>query len=132
MKLVITENQVKFLIKEYIQPSEANSDVDSVRTICEGKRGVAFVIGVNIRDYEQIVEMVSECDLDSLKVPNNPHDAYVVFNKDYKNEAKELLEIIINLGGYLKPEAPENITRRIGELLNYDPQEVEKYIRERE
>lgn len=131
MKLIINENQLKFLVNEYINPSEAHNDVESVRLICDGKRGVAYVTAFRLTDYEEIVEMVSECDLDSYKVPNNPNDAYVIFNKDYKDEAKELLSIIVSLGGYLSPEAPEDVTRRIGELLNYEPEEVENFIRKR-
>lgn len=132
MKILINESQLKFLVKEYINPAQAHNDVESVRLICGGERGVAFVTAVRIEDYEQIVELVSDCDLDSMKVPNNSHDAYIIFRKDYKDDARELLDIAIDLGGYLRPDAPEEVTRRIGEILNYDPQEVEKFIRERE
>lgn len=132
MKLQITESQMRFLIKEYIQPSEIHNDVDSVRLICGGERGVAFVTAIRIEEYEQIIELVSECELDSMKVPNNPHEAYIIFRPENKEEARELLDIAIDLGGYLRPDTPEDVTRRIGEILNYDPQEVEKFIRERE
>ena len=131
MKIILKESQVKFLIKEYINPEEAHNDVDSVRLICEGKRGVAFVTASRLNEYEQIVEMVSECELDSFKVPNNIHDAYIVFNENHRDEAKELLDIAISLDGYLSPKAPEDVTRRIGEILNYDPQEVEKFINDK-
>ena len=131
MKLVITESQIRRILREYIKASEAHNDVESVRLICDGKRGVAFVTAYKIEEYEAIAELVSDCDLDSMKVPNNPHDAYIIFNKDYVNEAKELLHIAIALGGYLSPDAPEDVTRKIGHILNYDPQDVEEFINKR-
>lgn len=133
MKIILKENQIKFLIKEYIKPSEVNNVITAVKSICDGRRGVAFISTSYLTDevYEEMLELISECNLNSYEVPKNEHGAYVIFEDEHEDEAKELLEIAVNLGGYLRINAPEEVTRRIGELLNYEPEEVEEFIREK-
>lgn len=127
--MMISEQQMENLIKNYINPHEAYNDVDSVKTVCDGKRGIAFVSEGGISEFEQIVELVSDHDLGSIKVPNSKHDAYVIFNRDFIADAKELAHIAKLNDGYLPSEGDERTIRRIGELLSYDPDEVEQFIR---
>lgn len=131
MKLIITEQQLKFIIIEHIHPMDVDDDYKSVLSICEGKRGVAFIVIDYLSDkkYEKIINLVNKCNLNSVSVPKNPYGAYVVFKDGFEKDAHELRKIAIKYDGFLSPNADENETRRIGELLNYDPEEVERFIK---
>lgn len=132
MKILINESQIAMLV-EYIHPSEAHGTVDAVRTLCDGKRGVAMVSTspkvMSSSDFEKVMEMVSDCDLNSIHIPSNEFDSYFVFVGGYEQQAKRLLQIAEKYGGYLAYNASEEDTREIGELLEYEPEEVEKFIR---
>lgn len=129
MKILITENQYN-LIKETIHPSEVYSDVNSVRTVCDGKRNIAMVAswGTSDRDWDKIQEMVSDNDLDSKKIPSNRHDGYVIFKHGHEKQADRFIEIVERYGGYASSDATDDETREIGKLLEYNPEEIEKFI----
>jgi hypothetical protein len=128
MKILITEEQQK-IINEYIDPSEAHNEVDSVKTLCDEKRGVAFLAGMNITTFRIVAQMICDCKLRHINVPSNPHIAFIVYRKGYEKQAQELLNIAEKYGGYLDAMATEEDSRKIGELLEYDPKEVEGFIK---
>lgn len=128
MKILITEEQ-KNLLNEYINPSEAHEAVDSVQTLCDSKRGVAFLAGMSQGMTKIVGDMILKCNLEFFKVPSNPHVAYIVYRQGYEKEAHHLLHIAEKYGGYLDAMATEEDSRKIGELLEYDPNEVENFIK---
>lgn len=128
MKILINENQLD-IIKEYISPSEADDNIKSVKTLCDGIRGVAFVAGLSSRVANEISDMIYDCNLEVVKVPSNPHDAYIIFKKGHEKQAHNLLSIAEKYGGYLSYRASDEDTRLIGKLLEYDPESVEEFIR---
>lgn len=128
MKILINENQLD-LIKETINPNEAYTEVESVKTICDGKRGVAFVAGLSSEDANKISDMIYDYNLDILKVPSNPHEAYIIFKPEYKDRAKKLLSIAEKYGGYLHHRATDEDTYEIGKLLEYDEESIKEFIR---
>lgn len=130
MKILINENQLD-LIKETINPNEAYTEVESVQTICDGKRGIAFVAGLSNVDANKISDMIYDYNLDILKVPSNPHEAYIIFKPEYKERAKRLLNIAEKYGGYLSHKATLEDTVEIGRLLEYDEDSVQEFVKER-
>ena len=128
MKILISERQER-IIKEFIDPSEAHNEVDSVQTLCDGKRGVAFLAGMSDHVTNIVGDMISRCNLEFFKVPSNPHKAYIVYRQGYEKQAHHLLYIAEKYGGYLDAMATEEDSRKIGELLEYDPNEVENFIK---
>ena len=126
MKILINENQLN-LIKETIRPSEAYDDIGAVRTVCNGKRGLAFITLDSDRTNE-IRMMALDADLHAVHVPSNPHNAFIVYNPKYEKQAHELLKIAEKYDGYLDAYATEEDTREIGRLLEYDPNDVEEFI----
>jgi len=128
MKLIITEGQKK-LILESIHPSEAYTDINAVKTLCQGKRGVCFVAGLSEHEREVIGQMMLTCNLDIIKVPSNPHEAYILYRAGYEENAHRLLHIAEKYGGYLDANAADKDTREIGRLLEYDDNSVEEFIK---
>ena len=127
MKILINENQLR-LIKETINPNEATDEISAVRTICDGKRNIAFIASLTSEDANTISDMIHDFDLDSIRVPSNPHDAYIIFKKGHDMQAKALLDIAEKYNGYLHYNASDEDTREIGRLLEYDPESVEDFI----
>lgn len=130
MKILINENQLG-LIKETINPSEAYTEIESVKTICDGKRGLAFVAGVTNHEANIISDMIYDYNLDIIKVPSNPHEAYIIFKPEYEDRAKKLLSIAEKYGGYLSFKATDEETYEIGKLLEYDEQSIKDFINEK-
>lgn len=131
MKILLNENQFR-LIKESINPSEVTDNIMSVSTLCNGERGVAWVTGISYKEGEIIGNMIIDCDLDSIKVPSNPHDAYIVFDLDHKHDAFKLLKIAEKYGGFLKYNALEEDVREIGRILNYNQESIDDFIQKRD
>lgn len=118
-------------LEEEISRDEALRDVDSVQTLVDGKRGVAFITrgGNSSQDWEAIRNMVDTSDLKTMHVKGNEYDAYIVYVQGYANDATELKNIAEKYGGYLHVEATAAETRRIGELLGYKKDEIDAYIK---
>lgn len=128
MKIIIKEEQLK-VIKEYIDPMEGTTEISSVQTLVDGKRGVCFVASLNSHEANVISDMIYDNNLEIIKVPSNPHEAYIIFKPDYKENAIKLLNIAEKYDGYLAWYAEEDDSREIGRLLEYDPDSVEDFIR---
>lgn len=127
MKIILTENQYK-LLNETIHPSEAYDDVDSVRTICDGKRGVAFVADLNDEQLSIINDLIQNNNLRFIDVPSNPFGAYIIFKPEYEKRAKRLRQIANKHNGFLTVDADENDTYEIGKLLEYDDESIKSFI----
>jgi len=120
-------------LNENIDPSEAYSNIDSIQTIVDGKRNVAFVVekGDTPKNWERVAKMVSDNGLKSVYVKGNPHHAYVVYTPEAEKIAMELKTIAEKYDGYLSSNATAEDTRRIGQLLDYDPEQIELFIKDR-
>ncbi len=117
-------------LREAIKPSEAHGTENSIKTIVDGKRNVGFIsiIGSGLGS-DDFWKLINKHKLKTLKVPSNSYQAYIVYNEDGENQAKELLDIAEKYGGYLSHKATPNDTRRIGQLLGYNELDVESFIR---
>jgi hypothetical protein len=119
-------------ITEEIDPREADYDDNAIQTVVQGKRNLG-VITVDASPYrykfDEFLEKIKTYNLDILHVPSNPHKMYIYYRKGAKKEAEELRDIAEKYGGYLAWFATEEESRRIGQLLNYNKEAVEEYIR---
>lgn len=118
------------ILKEIISASEAYTDVSSIQTIIDGKRGVSFVSkrGTSPKDWETIQKMIADNGLKSMHVKGNPNEAYIVYAQGHANDATELKHVAEKYGGYLSSKATEEDSRRIGQLLGYKDSDIEDYI----
>jgi hypothetical protein len=119
-------------ITEEIDPREADRDDNAIRTVVQGKRNLG-VITVDTSPYRHrfnyFLDMMKAHELELLHVPSNPHKMYIYYKKGAKKEAEELRDIAEKYGGYLAWFATEEESRRIGQILNYNKEAVEEYIR---
>lgn len=118
------------ILREIINASEATTDVGSVQTILDGKRGVAFIskIGNSSQDWDTIQQMIEDNGLKTMYVKGNPNEAYIVYAQGHEKDASELKDIAEKYGGFLRYDATEEDSRRIGQLLNYKESDIEDYI----
>lgn len=116
-------------IKEEIRPEEAHRDPSSVQTVIDGKRDLGFIALTNsIMPEEAFWDAVEKNNLKTLLVPSNPYRAYIFYRPGAEDKAEELKDIAEKYGGFLKHNATEEDTRRIGQLLGYRKEDVEDYI----
>lgn len=127
MKILINESQLD-LIKETIDPSEGYDEISSVKTLCDGKRGIAFVAGLSSEEANEISDMIYDYNLEVIKVPSNPHEAYIIYKPEYEEDAKKLLSIAEKYKGYLHHRATDEDTFEIGRLLGYDEESIKDFI----
>ena len=120
-------------LNENIDPEEAQTNIDSVQTIVDGKRNIAFVVekGDTPKNWERVTQMVADNELKSMYVKGNPHHAYVIYTPEAEKIAMELKTIAEKYNGYLSSNATAEDTRRIGQLLDYDPEQIELFIKDR-
>jgi hypothetical protein len=120
-------------LMEDIDPEEAQTNIDSVQTIVDGKRNIAFVVekGDTPNNWEKVTKMIADNELKSMYVKGNPHHAYVVYTPETEKIAIELKTIAEKYNGYLSSNATAEDTRRIGQLLDYDPEQIELFIKDR-
>lgn len=126
----------KFTI-EKIDPSVAHTDEGSYQTIVNGDRGVGWFSLVK----PEFLSQVLKDNLHYVHVPESEFNAYIVYNKDYKQDAIELLNIAKKYNGFLPACSPcterhlshynadsiETLERdiyRIGQLLGYDDEKI--------
>jgi hypothetical protein len=119
-------------LKEEISAEEAYDDKDSIKTVLNGKRKLGFIVldGLDFPEKD-FWDIINKFDLGIVKVPSNPHRAYVFYVKEAENEANELKDIAEKYNGYLSHKATDEDARRIGQLLGYKAEDIEKYISNR-
>jgi hypothetical protein len=109
-------------ISEEIDAKEAYTEYNSVKTIIDGKRDIAFTTL-----FSPIVSIMIRLNgLKKMKLPQS--DNYIVYRKDVIDKAKELYDIANKYGGFLHYDANEEDSRKIGKLLGYKESDIEKYI----
>lgn len=124
MKILITENQLSKLMME-IRASEGYDVLSSILSVIQGKRGVGFD---SIGYTQKYLLMLVKNGLDFYICPSNEQNV-VFFRPEYEKDAKELLHIAEKYGGYLAWNATEKDARRIGELLGYEKEDIDDYIK---
>lgn len=116
-------------LNETIRASEAHRDEDAIETVISGKRDVGYVTLIgSTMDRDHFWSGVQRGGLKTLRVPSNPFECYVYYRPGAEKEAEELRDIAEKYAGYLAYYATEEDTRRIGELLGYDKQDIEDFI----
>lgn len=115
------KQSIRRVLKEEISAKDAYNEYDSVKTIIDGKRDVAFTTLDNISTKALIF-------MNGLKKIKLQSGNYIVYRKGAEKMAEELLNIANKYGGTLHYDASEEDSRRIGQILNYHPSEIEDYI----
>lgn len=116
---------IKKRLREEISASEAYNDLNSIQTLIDKKRNVAFIGSAN----NLIANTINDNGLLSIAIPRTDDPtAYIVYRQGAGVEANELLKIANKYGGYLSPMASDIEQRRIGQLLGYKRSDVEEYI----
>jgi hypothetical protein len=119
-------------IKEEITPNEAYRDESAIKTVLDGKRNLGFIaLDGSTLPEQTFWDTIKKFNLDVIKVPSNPHKAFIYFVKGHQDEAEELKSIAEKYDGYLSYKATEEDTRRIGELLGYKKEDIDSYINKR-
>ena len=127
MKILITERQYS-VIKEEISASEAYNDSGVIQTMLEGRKNVGLV-----QPTKEELKMLESKGIYAIHVKENPARVplYIIYRRDYKKEAEELYTIMKKYGGYAAFYATQDDTRRIGQLLSYNENDVDEYINQR-
>jgi hypothetical protein len=120
-------------LMEDIDPAEAYTNRDSVQTIIDGKRDVAYVVekGDTPDNWKVVTQMIADNELKSVYVKGNPNHAYIIYKSGAEKTAMELKDIAEKYKGYLASNATAEDTRRIGQLLDYDEDKIEQFIKDR-
>lgn len=127
MKIILTENQIHKILTETIHPSEAYNDFDSIMTVIEGKRGLCSA-HLDRKHVDEFKNYMNNFNLKAIKVPSNPYNLYIIYANGYEDRAKELVKITEKYDGLFHYNATKKDTIRIGELFEYDPEEIKKFI----
>ena len=123
-KIIITEKQYRLIkerISEEIEPEEAYSHPNALKTVVNGKRNVGFYGGATFDDVEAL-------KVSGLKYfPLNINRAYVFYRDGYEEDAMRLASIARRRNGYLPTKTPEE-TYEIGILLGYKENKVKEFV----
>lgn len=122
---------------EAIKASEAYDDMDSIQTILDGKRDIAFLGTIGDPKFEKYDQKVLNTmdftvknGLNVIEVENRKRGQAWVIYKNNRQKAKMLADFAASKNGYLRDETPDE-ARFVGELLDYDPKDVENYVMKR-
>lgn len=116
-------------INEDIDPLEAITIVGSVQTIVDGKRDVGYIVLKHSSkdEIEQIKTLVSDNNL-KIQPVKGEQKPIIIYKTGNESAAKELKAIAEKYNGYLSYKATEEESRRIGEILGYSKESIDKYI----
>jgi hypothetical protein len=116
-------------INEDIDPLEAITIVGSVQTIVDGKRDVGYIVLKHSSkdEIEQIKTLVSDNNL-KIQPVRGDQKPIIVYKAGNESAVKELKDIAEKYNGYLSYKATEEESRRIGEILGYSKESIDKYI----
>ncbi len=119
----------KDFLLETIRASEAHRDEDAVQTVIDGKRDLGFIaVKTSTMPEEQFWQAIEDNGLKTIRVEGNIYEAYVYFRPEAIDQALELKAIAEKYAGYLRWDATEEDSRRIGELLGYAKEDIDWYI----
>ena len=116
-------------INEDIDPLEAITIVGSVQTIVDGKRDVGYIVLKHSSkdEIEQIKTLVSDNNL-KIQPVRGEQKTIIIYKAGNESAVKELKDIAEKYNGYLSYKATEEESRRIGEILGYSKESIDKYI----
>jgi hypothetical protein len=125
-----------------IRAEESHNDKNALQTVIDGKRPLCYIdifkqtFTLNGEEYcitsgiddEYFWDKVKENNLRVIEVKSGPYGkTYICYQEFAHDDAKELLEIAQKHGGSLPVDVED--TRRIGELLGYDPIDIDEFIK---
>lgn len=115
-----------------IKASEAYEDGDSVQTVIDGKRDLAFVAIsaqklVDPRRSINALQLAINANLNLMPVPGRTEGVAFVVYKQNKAAAKKLADYAAAHDGYLSDNSPEE-ARYVGKLLGYDDADIEAFV----
>ena len=117
------KEEVKEEVNEEVNPKEMRSDIAAIKSILNGKRGVAFT-EIN-KSIAQKLEKKKIGVIPTRMTSNNTMFAIIYTDKI---NAYLLYEFAKKNNGYLSDKTPEE-AREVGKLLNYSPSDIEQHIR---
>jgi hypothetical protein len=126
-------NKFPAFLNEGIKASEAYHDMDSIQTVIDGKRDLAFLaMGthklIDPRTTINAMNLAINSGLNLIPVQNRKDGvAFVIYKNDMKT-AQELADFAASKGGYLNDETPEE-AEMIGRLLDYTPTDIAEYMK---
>ena len=120
-------------LKEEINSEQAFSNFDSVQTIVDGKRNLAYVVekGDTPENWQRVLDLIKDNNLMVLPVEGNPYKAFIIHTPDSKDEAIELKDIAEKYDGYLASNTNKEDTIEVGRLLDYKEEDIQQYIKDR-
>jgi hypothetical protein len=94
-----------------------------------GRRRVCFFTRWDLKPRDwSMMDMILRLGFKMVEVKGE-NDAVIFYHPTAKDQAMELKAIAERHRGYLSKDATEQETRRIGQLLEYDPADIEEHIR---
>jgi hypothetical protein len=116
-----------------IDPEEATTNLSSVQTLADKKRDIAFIVrkGDTPQNWKRVEQIIQDNDIRTMYVKGNPYDAYVAYLPGSENKATQLKDLAEKYNGYLSSNATAEDTRKIGQLLGYDKDKIEQFIKDR-
>ena len=120
-------------ISESVHPLDTDDPLKSINTVYRGLRKLSYHV---MRDFdfygftEIYDKLMQNPDFRELAVEGE-NKPFIIYHKDKQKEAEELKELAERFNGYLHSDAPLHIQKRFGEILEYHPEEIEKYIQRR-
>jgi GH24 family phage-related lysozyme (muramidase) len=118
-------------LTETIKASEAHTELGSFETLEQGKRGIALIQINTVDDMikRYIINSINENDFGYVVVQKNPKKPIIIYRKGYRQNAEELAKIADKYNGLLSAKATYEDSKRIGELLEYDPEDIQNYLK---
>jgi len=128
MKILFNKKQILRIINEQISSAaDVSSTKKSIESLVNKQRNVGWAVSPTQDD----VDNINDNEINTIPVPSNPHQAYIIYLDGYEREAEELKNIAEKYKGFLSPDATDDETVRIGRLLSYPENEIEDYIKKR-
>jgi hypothetical protein len=116
-------------LTESIRAEEAYQDRSAVQTVIDGRRDLGFItIRTSTLPVAEFWTMIESNGLETIPVEGNRYEACIYFRPEALDQALELKAIAEKYGGYLAWDASEADSRRIGELLGYEDEDIDTYI----
>lgn len=124
--------KLKDFLNETIKASEAYDEIDSINTVINGKRDLAFLVLttqrlIDPRPSIEALKFAIDNGLNLLPVKNRSEGVAFVLYKNDLASAQKLADFASEKNGYLNDETPEE-AMFIGKALNYDEADIESYI----
>lgn len=114
-----------------IDPKEVYDDLDSIRTIIDGKRDLAFITLISKtqpKEAAKKLKIAKDAGLKILRVKGNPYEAVIIYTPNSTSKALELKKIAEKHGGYLPSREPKEDVIKIGRLLGYDEENIQNFV----